>query len=199
MVSAAAETDHIVTFGVRPTRAATEYGYIRPGAAIEPEASQLSSLLNWILEAAKHYVADGYLWNSGNFLFRAGFLLEEYDRFEPESAAAINGAVEAAGNDLGSIPLDPEMFARATAKSIDYAVMERTARAAVAPVSFGWSDVGSWQAVWELSSHDEAGNAAKGSAVFVDARDTYVASDKQLVSRSAGWTILSSWRPMTQC
>ncbi len=183
MASTAAETDHIVTFGVRPTRAATEYGYIRPGAVIEPEVFAVEKFIEKPdSEAAKHYVADGYLWNSGNFLFRAGFLLEEYQRFEPESAAAINGAVEAAGNDLGFISLDPELFARATAKSIDYAVMERTARAAVAPVSFGWSDVGSWQAVWELSSHDEAGNAAKGSAVFVDARDTFVASDKQLVA-----------------
>ena len=115
-------------------------------------------------------------------MFRADLLLEEYRNFEAESAAAVVSAVEAAGNDIGFVTLDPEAFARATAKSIDYAVMERTARAAVIPVSYGWSDVGSWQSVWELSARDAANNAAQGSAVFVDARGSYVASDKQLVA-----------------
>jgi mannose-1-phosphate guanylyltransferase/mannose-6-phosphate isomerase len=80
------------------------------------------------------------------------------------------------------VTLDPGSFARATAKSIDYAVMERTARAAVIPVAYGWSDVGSWQAVWELTDRNAAGNAAQGAAVFLDARDCYVASDRPLVA-----------------
>jgi len=127
-------------------------------------------------------VAEGYLWNSGNFVFRAGFLLEEYRRFEADSSAAVAAAVEAAGDDLGFVTLDPEAFARAAAKSIDYALMERTTRAAVMPVSYGWSDVGSWQAVWELSERDAADNAAQGPAVFVDTRGSYVAAEKQLVA-----------------
>ena len=89
---------------------------------------------------------------------------------------------KAAGTDLGFVTLEADAFGRATAKSIDYAVMERTERAAVMPVSYGWSDVGSWQAVWELSERDADGNAAQGNAVFVDARSSYVASDKQLVA-----------------
>ena len=84
--------------------------------------------------------------------------------------------------DLGFVTLDVDAFSRAAAKSIDYAVMERTERAAVMPVSYGWSDVGSWQAVWELSERDAAGNAAHGPAVFVDTRGSYVATDKQLVA-----------------
>ena len=133
-------------------------------------------------KTAEGYVAEGYLWNSGNFMFRAGLLLDEFRDFEPASAAAVAASVAAAGDDLGFMTLDAEAFARATAKSIDYAVMERTTRAAVIPVTYSWSDVGSWNAVWELSQHDANGNAAHGKAVFVDARDSYVTTDKQLVA-----------------
>src|SRR5262249_41359183 len=133
-------------------------------------------------ETAARYVAEGHIWNSGNFVFRAGFLLEEYRRFEPDSSGAIEAAGQAAGSDLGFVTLNAEAFGRATAKSIDYAVMERTEHAAVMPVSYGWSDVGSWQAVWELSERDADHNAAQGNAVFVDARSSYVASNKQLVA-----------------
>jgi len=175
--------DRIVTFGVKPTRPATEYGYIRPGPAIRPGLFAIERFVEKPdAETAARYLAEGYLWNSGNFMFRAGFLLDEYRRFEPDSSTAVAAAVEAAGSDLGFVTLDPDAFARATAKSIDYAVMERTSRAAVMPVSYGWSDVGSWNAVWELSEHDAAANAAQGSAVFLDTRGSYVAAEKQLVA-----------------
>jgi mannose-1-phosphate guanylyltransferase/mannose-1-phosphate guanylyltransferase/mannose-6-phosphate isomerase len=179
----AAAADRIVTFGVRPTRPATEYGYIRAGQSI---GSELFAIDRFVEKpdapTAALYVEEGYLWNSGNFLFRAGLLLDEYKKFEPESIAAVVDAVEKAGADLGFVTLDPQSFARATAKSIDYAVMERTQRAAVMPVSYGWSDVGSWQAVWELSGRDAAGNAGQGAVEFVDTRGSYAASEKQLVA-----------------
>jgi len=179
----AAQLDHIVTFGVKPTRPATEYGYIRPAESIGPGVFAIERFVEKPdAETAARYVAEGYLWNSGNFVFRADLLLEEYKRFEPNSAAAVAAAVEGSGADLSFVTLEPDAFKRATAKSIDYALMERTARAAVMPASYGWSDVGSWQAVWELSDHDAAGNAAHGKAVFVDSRDAYVASEKQLVA-----------------
>jgi len=181
--SDAAVNDHIVTFGVRPSRAATEYGYIRAGAAI---ASGIFTIEKFVekpdQKTAERYVAEGYLWNSGNFVFRAGFLLDEFGGFEPDSAQAVTASVKSAGDDLGFITLDADAFARATSKSIDYAVMERTARAAVLPVSYGWSDVGSWNAVWELTRHDAAENAAHGEAVFVDTHGSYAAADKQLVA-----------------
>jgi len=183
MAGEAAAEDQIVMFGVHPTRPATEYGYIRPGHPIRPGLFAIERFVEKPdAETAGRYVAEGYLWNSGNFVFRAGFLLEEYRRFEPDSSAAVAAAVEAAGADIGFVTLDPEAFARATAKSIDYALMERTTRAAVMPVSYGWSDVGSWQAVWELSERDAADNAAQGPAVFVDTRGSYVATEKQLVA-----------------
>jgi mannose-1-phosphate guanylyltransferase/mannose-6-phosphate isomerase len=179
----AAEQDQIVMFGVQPTRPATEYGYIRPGPAIRPGLFAIERFVEKPdAETAARYVAEGYLWNSGNFVFRAAFLLEEYRRFEPASAAAVAAAIETSGADLGFVTLDAEAFGRATAKSIDYAIMERTDHAAVTPVAYGWSDVGSWQAVWDLSERDDAGNAAQGAAVFVDTQGSYVASDKQLVA-----------------
>ena len=162
---------------------ATEYGYIRPGP---PFGAGLFSIERFVekpdAETAARYVAEGYLWNSGNFVFRAAFLLEEYRRFEPTALPQSRRRLEAAGADLGFVTLERDAFARATAKSIDYALMERTDRAAVMPVSYGWSDVGSWQAVWELSERDAADNAAQGAAVFVDTNGSYVASDKQLVA-----------------
>ena len=178
-----ASEDRIVMFGVAPTRPATEYGYIRPGAPLAPGLFAIERFVEKPdTETAARHVADGYVWNSGNFVFRARFLMEEYRRFEPESSSAVEAAVQAAGSDLGFVTLAVDAFGRAVAKSIDYAVMERTERAAVMPVSYGWSDVGSWQAVWELSERDADANAAQGQAVFVDARGSYVASDKQLVA-----------------
>lgn len=179
----AAESGHIVTFGVRPSRAATEYGYIRPGASVNADVFAVDKFVEKPDAAtAERYVAEGYLWNSGNFMFRAGALLDEYKAFEPESAAAVTAAVNGAGRDLGFVTLEPKAFGQATAKSIDYAVMEKTKRTAVIPVSYGWSDVGSWNAVWELSSRDAQGNAAQGPAVFVESHNCYASSDNALVS-----------------
>jgi mannose-1-phosphate guanylyltransferase/mannose-6-phosphate isomerase len=183
MAAEAAADDRIVMFGVRPTRPATEYGYIKSGDAIRPDLFAIERFVEKPdADTAARYVAEGYLWNSGNFIFRARFLLEEFRRFEPDSSAAVAAAVKAAGTDLGFVTLEPQAFARATAKSIDYAVMERTDRAAVVPATYGWSDVGSWQTVWELSPRDAVGNAAQGPAVFVDAHGSYVASERQLVA-----------------
>ena len=187
LASGAAAAGRIVTFGVRPTRPATEYGYIRAGQPIGPEIFTIESFVEKPdAKTAERYVKEGYLWNAGNFLFRASLLLDEYKSFEADSVGAVVDAVAKAGTDLGFITLDPESFARANAKSIDYAVMERTSRAAVMPVSYGWSDVGSWQAVWELSSRDASGNAGHasgaGAVEFLDTRGSYAATDKQLVA-----------------
>jgi mannose-1-phosphate guanylyltransferase / mannose-6-phosphate isomerase len=97
----------------------------------------------------------------GTPAIRARLLLDEYRRLEPDSLAMVVDSVERAGGDLDFVVLEPQSFARATAKSIDYAVMERTKSVAVMPVSYGWSDVGSWQAVWELSGRDAFSNSAQ--------------------------------------
>ena len=179
----AAASDHIVTFGVQPGRAATEYGYVSPGKAIAGEVRAVERFVEKPdLATASGYVKAGYLWNSGNFMFRASVLLDEYRKVDAESVAAVSDAVSKAGRDLGFVTLDPQAFEKALAISIDYAVMEKTARASVVPVSCGWSDVGSWHAVWELSAKDAQGNAAQGVAVFEDSRNCNVVTDKALVA-----------------
>src|SRR6202022_215123 len=179
----AAQAGRIVTFGVQPERAATEYGYISPGETISGEVRGVAKFVEKPDPAtAAGYIKAGYLWNSGNFMFRASVLLDEYRNLDAESVQVVTDSVAKAGRDLGFVTLDPDAFGSAKAISIDYAVMEKTSRAAVVPVACGWSDVGSWRAVWELSDKDSQGNAAQGSAVFEDSRNCNVLSDKALVA-----------------
>ncbi len=179
----AAEIGRIVTFGIRPERPATEYGYISPDEVVSGEVRAVAKFVEKP-DAAKaaEYITAGYLWNSGNFMFRASVLLDEYRKVDANSVQFISDSVAKAGRDLGFVTLDPDAFGSAKPISIDYAVMEKTARAAVVPVSCGWSDVGSWYAVWELSDKDGQGNAAQGTAVFEDSRNCNVTTDKALVA-----------------
>jgi mannose-1-phosphate guanylyltransferase/mannose-6-phosphate isomerase len=181
--SEAAESGHIITFGVSPERAATEYGYIGPGAIIAGEVRRVVKFVEKPDQVkAAELIQTGYLWNSGNFMFNAGVLLDEYRKFDAASIEAITNAVAQSGRDLDFVTLDPEAFGSAKAISIDYAVMEKTACAAVVPLSCGWSDVGSWHAVWELTDKDAQGNAAHGAAVFEDSRNCHVTTDGALVA-----------------
>jgi len=180
---AAAETGRIVTFGVKPERAATEYGYISAGDVVSGEVRDVIKFVEKPDPAtAAEYVKAGYLWNSGNFMFRASVLLDEYRKVDEESVQAVEDAVAKAGRDLGFVTLDRESFIKAKAISIDYAVMEKTSCVAVLPMACGWSDVGSWHAVWELSDKDVQGNAAQGLVVFEDSRNCNVSSDRALVA-----------------
>jgi mannose-1-phosphate guanylyltransferase/mannose-6-phosphate isomerase len=178
-----AEAGRIVTFGVEPERPATEYGYINPGEAVSGEVRAVAKFVEKPDPAkAADYIKAGYLWNSGNFMFRASVLLDEYRNVDAASVEAVTDSVTRAGRDLGFVTLDPSAFEAAKAISIDYAVMEKTAHAAVVPVKCGWSDVGSWHAVWELSGKDSQGNAAQGKAVFEDSRNCNVSTDHALVA-----------------
>jgi mannose-1-phosphate guanylyltransferase / mannose-6-phosphate isomerase len=174
----AAETGAIVTFGITPDQPATGYGYIRPGLPLD--VAGISKVAAFVEKpdaaTARRYIDEGYLWNSGNFMFRADVLLAEYEKFDPETVAAVHRAVRQGRQDLGWTILDPEAFGAASAVSIDFAVMEKTDKVAVIPVSMGWSDVGSWHAVWELTDKDEHGNAAIGDAVFLKASNNFVSS-----------------------
>ncbi|MBS7546320.1 mannose-1-phosphate guanylyltransferase/mannose-6-phosphate isomerase [Ancylobacter oerskovii] len=182
--AAAAAAGQIVTFGITPTEASTAYGYIRPGG--EPGPGGARPVAAFVekpdLATAARYLAEGYLWNSGNFCFPAGLLVEEAARFEPAMVEAVREAVETAFEDLGFIKLDPGAFAAAPAKSIDYAVMEHTRCAAVVEARFRWSDVGSWNALHELAEGDAAGNVAHGPVALLDSRNSYFHSDGPLVA-----------------
>ena len=178
----------IVTFGINPTFPATHYGYIRPGSRVNGGAALAVEAFveKPDTETASGYVAERYLWNSGNFAFRADIMLDEIARYEPDIAAAAKLAVEGMARDLDFLRLPAEPFARAPKKSIDYAVMERTERAAVVPVDLGWSDVGSWSAVWDVMNHDADGNASTGSVVFHDSRNSLVRSDDAILTAVVG-------------
>jgi mannose-1-phosphate guanylyltransferase/mannose-6-phosphate isomerase len=186
-VIAAAE-GRIVTFGIRPTFPATNYGYIRPGAKLDGAAALAveSFVEKPDAATADRYIADRYLWNSGNFVFRADVMLKEINSFEPEIAKAAKAAVSGMTKDLDFLRLAVEAFAQAPRKSIDYAVMERTERAAVVPVDCGWSDVGSWSALWDVLDHDADGNTTSGPVVFMDSHNSLVHADDAILTAVVG-------------
>lgn len=160
----AAEHGYIVTFGVQPTVPATGFGYIRPGAPLlDGSVREVAAFVEKPDQAtAERYLLEGYLWNSGNFAFQAATLLGEFEVFEPSVAAAAKACVAGLDLEAGIGRLDRDAFAQAKKISLDYAVMERTQRAAVAPAAFAWSDLGAWDAIWEASTRDGDGNAQAG-------------------------------------
>jgi mannose-1-phosphate guanylyltransferase/mannose-6-phosphate isomerase len=183
--SAAAAAGEIVTFGVTPDHPATGYGYIHPGAplALDPQLRRIERFVEKPDEKrARAFLEEGYLWNSGNFVFRADVMLEELQRFEPEIASATAAAVSAAKKDLGFVVLDHDSFAKAPKTSIDYAVMERTKKAVVLTADVGWSDVGEWSAVWRLSPRDADGNSLRGRAATIDSSNVLVRSEELLTA-----------------
>lgn len=181
----AAAAGAIVTFGIKPDHAATGYGYIRAGEPIDA-AGEVRKVAAFVekpdVATAQRFVDEGYLWNSGNFVFRADVMLEELNKFEPEIASAAASAVENARSDLGFLLLDANSLSKAPKKSIDYAVMERTDKAAVIAADVGWSDVGLWSTVWRLSERDAHGNSMRGNAVVLDCSNVLVRSTDQLTA-----------------
>ncbi|MBV8888706.1 MAG: mannose-1-phosphate guanylyltransferase/mannose-6-phosphate isomerase [Alphaproteobacteria bacterium] len=184
--AAAARAGYLVTFGITPRRAETGYGYIRRGAPLAgcPGAFAVAEFIEKPQAgAAEHFLAGGeYSWNSGMFLFPAALLVEELERLRPDIVAACRQALAAARQDDDFVRLDRVAFERCPAESIDYAVMEHTGRAAVVPADIGWSDIGSWDALWEMSPRDEAGNAVIGNVVAEAASGCYLRSEAGLVA-----------------
>jgi mannose-1-phosphate guanylyltransferase/mannose-6-phosphate isomerase len=181
----AARAGHIVTFGVKPDRPETGYGYIRLGA--EELAKGVLRIDRFVEKpdraTAERYLAEGgYVWNSGIFLARADRLIEELEAHAPAILAAAREALARAKRDLDFIRLDEAAFAAAPALSIDYAVMEKTRRAAVVPVDIGWNDVGSWAALWDIGAKDAAGNVVIGDAILEDVSGSYIRADDRLVA-----------------
>ncbi len=183
--AAAAAAGYIVTLGIKPSDPATCYGYIKTGKAVVENGTVLK--VEAFVEkpdaaTAAKYLAAGSLWNAGNFFFRADVMQEELRRYAPAILDAACESLAKARRDLGFLLLDRESFACAPKISIDYAVMEQTEKAAVVPADIGWSDVGTWAAVCELSQCDSNGNSIRGQGVIMDARNVHIRSDEQLTS-----------------
>lgn len=179
----AASSGGIVTFGIVPDRPATAYGYIKPASANGNAVMKVEAFVEKPDAAtATDYIRDGYLWNSGNFMFRADILLSEYAHVDAPSKKAVGEAVAKRKTDLDFLILDETAFSAARAISIDYAVMEKTAHAYVVPVDMGWSDVGDWGATWTLLDKDKNENAVRGPVKLVDAERNLVLSDRVLTA-----------------
>ncbi|MDQ3511575.1 MAG: mannose-1-phosphate guanylyltransferase/mannose-6-phosphate isomerase [Pseudomonadota bacterium] len=175
----------LVAFGIRPDYAETGYGYILSGEALGADGYRIARFVEKPdLATAEHYLADGsYAWNSGMFLFNAAAYLQELERHAPAILAAAKSAYSVADADLDFIRVGAEDFAVSPSDSIDYAVMERTDRAAVVPVTCGWSDIGSWSSLWSVAQHDEGGNCHEGDVIAVDTTGSLVrASDRRLIA-----------------
>ncbi len=181
----AAAAGFIVTLGIKPSEPATGYGYIKTGKPISDESAVLK-VEEFVekpdLDTAKRYIEENCLWNSGNFFFRADVMQTELRHFEPQMIEAVSTALDRAQRDLDFTVLNEEAFALATKKSIDYAVMEHTDKAAVIPADIGWSDVGTWSAVWELSQRDESGNSIRGHGVVMNASNVHIRSEEYLTT-----------------
>ncbi|TXM91938.1 mannose-1-phosphate guanylyltransferase/mannose-6-phosphate isomerase [Methylobacterium sp. WL116] len=179
----------IMTLGIEPTRPARDYGYIRPGAGLE-ELPGLHTVERFVekpdLAGAERLIAEGALWNAGYFLFRADTMIAELEAHAPAVIGAARAAVDAATTDLDFVRLDAAAFAEAPKISIDYAVMERTTRAGVLPVSFPWSDVGTWDAVWQVLDRDEQGNAVRGRVELVGTSNSLVHSEGEGLTTVVG-------------
>lgn len=169
----AAEAGKLVTFGIVPTAPETGYGYIKAAAGDGVRAVD-RFVEKPDLATAEQYVASGeYFWNSGMFLFKASRYLKELEALQPAILAACRQALDKAARDNDFIRLDAEAFAASPNDSIDYAVMEKTADAAVVPLDAEWNDVGSWSALWEVSDKDADGNACHGDVIALDCKNSY--------------------------
>jgi mannose-1-phosphate guanylyltransferase/mannose-6-phosphate isomerase len=188
-VAIAAQAAHggaLVTFGICPSRPETGYGYIKRGAPLSGIAGAFQAerfVEKPEFETAKAYLDDGgYYWNSGMFLFSAKAFLAEMERLEPDMLVLCRSALSQSHKDLDFIRLGVEPFLAAPSQSIDYAIIEHARNTVVVPVEMGWSDVGSWQSLWEISEHAESGNVVQGDVVTENVKNSYIRSEGPLVA-----------------
>lgn len=179
-----ADDGRLVTFGVAPDKPYAGYGYIERGAPLEEGAYAVARFIEKpALARAREYVESGrYYWNSGMFLFSAGRYLDELSRTRPEIVEACRKTLEGSARDLDFLRLGEKAFEDCVSDSIDYAVMEKSASVAVLPIEVGWSDVGSWDALWQIGAKDGSGNVLLGDALALDCRNSYLRADSGIVA-----------------
>ncbi|MFY0678049.1 MAG: mannose-1-phosphate guanylyltransferase/mannose-6-phosphate isomerase [Neptuniibacter sp.] len=178
-----AEKGSLVTFGIVPDCPETGYGYIRCGKSIGDGYVVNDFIEKPDLKTAQKYIRTGtYLWNSGMFLFKASSYLKQLETFEPEILSYCKEAINSASKDLDFIRIKKEIFSKCPDVSIDYAVMEKTNSAAVIPLQAGWSDVGAWSSLWDISDKNEQGNVLSGDVFEFETKNSYLKSTGRLVA-----------------
>ena len=182
-----AEQGKLVTFGIVPTAPETGYGYIKGGDSISGAESEAFVVSEFVekpdLATAEQYLASGdYYWNSGMFLFKASTYLAELKAHNPAIYTACENSIASTQADADFIRVNKAAFEACPDDSIDYAVMENTTQAVVVPMDCGWSDVGSWSALWEIEDKDDNGNVLKGDVISVNSTNSYVNAEEKLVA-----------------
>jgi mannose-1-phosphate guanylyltransferase/mannose-6-phosphate isomerase len=185
--SKAAASGRLVTFGIKPTRPETGYGYLKPGKPLKDGGSKKARAVDAFIEKpdakkAARFVKAGYFWNGGLFLFPAALFLAELKRIEPAMLAACEESWRKARRDADFIRLDADAFKRARKDSIDYAVMEKTAKIALVPLNAGWDDVGTWSYLGNLPPTDKRGNFTRGDVLLQDVKNSLVHAENRLVA-----------------
>lgn len=185
-----ADNGRLVTFGIVPQTPETGYGYIKQGVpvdSVQPPPTPSFEIAQFVekpdAKTARSYLDSGeYLWNSGMFVFRADVFLQELEKHQPEMVAACRKAYEQGASDLDFYRLDKDAFDACPSDSVDYAVMQKTALGAVTPLDAGWSDVGSWDALWDVKEKNEDGNVCIGDVLTKDVNNSYLHSMGRLLA-----------------
>ena len=178
-----AESGKLVTFGIVPCEPHTGYGYIKRGEKQGDGFVVDKFVEKPSVELAQQYITSGeYYWNSGMFLFRASRYLEELEKFRPDIYRACKASMVATQSDLDFLRINKEKFSECPSESIDYAVMENTADAVVVPMDAGWSDIGSWSSLWDVSQKDTDGNTTHGDVMLHNSSNSYIRTDGKLVA-----------------
>ncbi len=179
-----AEKGFLVTFGIVPNAPETGYGYIKAGTSLDEESFNVAAFIEKPEQAqAQKYLDNGsYYWNSGMFAFKAGKLLEELNKYQPDILAVCKKALSQSQRDIDFVRLDKEVFMQCPDDSIDYAVMEKTDHAVVIPLDADWNDIGSWSALWGIADKDQHGNATSGDVVALDTKNSYLHSNSKLIT-----------------
>lgn len=179
-----AELGYLVTFGIVPTSPETGYGYIHRGREIDKNAYKVEQFVEKpSLEIAEKYIASGdYYWNSGCFMFKASSYLNELKQFSPEIYDICEKATKKMLKDIDFIRVDENEFLKCPDDSVDYAVMEKTDKGIVVPMDAGWSDVGSWSALWDVSDKDQNQNSYRGDVIMKNTSNCYIYASNKLVA-----------------
>lgn len=179
-----AEAGYLTSFGIKPKHAATGYGYIKPGVKLSTESCARIEKFVEKPDAptAEKYMREGYLWNSGNFLFSAQIFIDELKNLAPDILAAVAASFDHARHDVDFVWLEAEAFARSPQISVDFAVMEKTDRAAVCVVEYDWNDIGSWDAVHAMLQQDDSANVIVGRGLILKGGNNLVHSSQHITA-----------------